>query len=842
MINSLATFVTRFSFAVLIVAVVLVQNAYAQSEEGTAAEWVTIPGRAIDIAINEEEQIYALDQGGALWRWDPSELRWRSMAGRFVRISAAEGNRPWAVDKDGGVHRYNGLWWEQKAANVLDVAADTRGNVYIAKTDHTLWKWYALRSEWRPIPGKAVRIDIAADQSLWAVRPDRSVFVYDGNEWTPFGGRAFDLAAGPIGAVVIATPEGDIRRLNMQNRSWDLVPGVGSIVTVAITPTGGLWAVNRGGEIYTNQKLKAEVQEEEEEEGGKAKGIKAPTIFAPVRQASLLTVSQSKAPQIVAPPLSAEPTVPETKSNNPQTAAASIDPATISGPDDFKFVNTRKQASLLAIGKDGSVFGLEKSGDILRWSNHRRDFEEFPGSLVRIAVDPEGNPWGISVLGRVFRHDGRTWRQILGAAASDIAIGGDGSIIIANSSGDLFRFVAADERFVRTNGNGLLVAVDPEGHPWTIRSDQLVQRCDVTPCKPLGQKAISISIGPDGRVWIVSTSDRLMRLDEKSDRFVVVPTLGLSVHDVASGPNGFPWVTTADDIALSSRFFERGEAEDRATAAATGEDTVGTGATDTPVSNQMDGFTFTKNMRFETLGRGDLDMFDTLYMDAGNDGHIYAYNYSGSFTKFDEASKSFKFFPTQLGSFGLRMEDFTVESNGALWAFINDAQGFMNGLYRESNNTYQEFTVPGGENAGVTAAPDDTIYAIFTFSGGKQYLYQKAPNTNQFRRFSNYSQVAGAGVGPGQDVWIINTENEVMQWTGRRFERRPVSGQFASRISVGANGTVYITDQIGRLFKWNGANKSFDRINNVTARPVAVDDTGRPWIGESNPVVMKRAR
>ncbi len=826
--------------AFLLFAVVLIQNAFAQSEGGATEAWFAIPGRAIDLSINEEGQAYALGQSGRVWRWDKAEQRWRPMAGEFARITAAEGNRPWAVDQEGGVHRYNGLWWEPKSDDVLDVAADAKGNVYIARKDTSLWKWYALRSEWRPIPGQAVRLDIGADQSLWGILPDGSVAVFDGQMWVPFAGRALDLAAGTNGQVAIATPEGDIRLLNQQNQSWDLVGGLNGVVTVSVTPEGGLWAVARSGEIYANRKLKEDVSEEEE---NKAEGIKAPSISSPSIVASVPKAPSGAAPDIAAPPVNAPPQPPSNPTeNNTEDDPGSVDLAAISGTEDILFVNTRRAASLLSIGKDGSVFGLDQVGNVLRWSNNRRDFESFPGTLVRIAVDPEGNPWGVTALGRVFRHDGRDWQQVLNAAASDIAIGGDGTVIIANSSGVLFRFNANRNRFDRIQGSGLLVAVDPEGNPWSVRSDKLVQRCDATPCQPLGQKARSISIGPDGRVWIVSDAERLMRLDEKMGRFIPVPTLGLPVRDVASGPNGFPWVATTDGVALSSRFFERAEDQDQTTIATTSDDTVGTGATDTPVSNQVDGFVFTKNMRFETLNRGDLDIFDTPFLDAGNDGEIYAYNYSGGFTKFEEASKSFKYFPSQLGSLGFQILDFTVESDGALWGYINDPQSVMNGLYREKNGAFQQFSVNGAENAGVTAAPDDTIYAIFSFPGSKNYLYEKASNSNVFRRFSTYSLVHDVGVGPGRDIWIVNKNNEVMQWTGSRFEKRPASGQSAARISVGAEGSVYIVDPADELYKWNGANKSFDRVNNTELKTVAVDDTGKPWIGEIDPVTLKRGR
>ncbi|WP_417429238.1 tectonin domain-containing protein [Kiloniella sp.] len=822
-------------------------TSFAQSQKDT---WFSVPGRAIDLSINSEGQGYALGMDGAVWRWDKVEQRWRTMSGHFMRISAAEGNRPWAIDKDGNVHRYNGLWWELKSTKVLDVAADALANVYIVKQDGRIQKWYALRSEWHDIPGDAVRITVAADQNLWRIAQDGSVQVLKDGAWINHFGQAIDIATGPDGKVAIVTPEGNIRLLNIQNKSWDLIGQTQGVSSVAITPQGGLWALQRDGRIWVDKELKPEgttkIDQKVQEinapsitvSTNSAPSQSAPSQTAPSQSALVESAASITPPQVTTSPQS-ETT--GTAGSHPQLASV-IDPATISGPTDFMFVNTRKLASFLSIGRDGSIFGLDEFGNVLRWSNRRKSFENFPGSLARIAVDPEGNPWGISVLGRVFRHDGRDWQQIRNAAASDIAIGGDSSVIIANSSGVLFKFRAEEKRFERIFGNGVLVAVDPDGHPWTIRNDKLVQRCGENSCDVLGQKANSLSIGPDGRVWIVSNTARLMRFDEEVGRFIIVPTLGMEVKDVASGPFGYPWVATDDNIVLSSQFFTREEEQDLRVAATTSDETVGTGVTDTPISNQVAGFTFVKNMRFETLGLGDLNPMDVVYLDIGNDGKVYAADQTGQFTRFQETSKSFQRQDTQIGNIGYEFSDFAVDSKGGIWVYINDLQKAKVGLFREIGGTLKEYTVSGGINSGVAIAPDDTVFAIFAFSGGKSYLYKKQPSSQTFLRFSTYSLVNDVSVGTGEDVWIINKSNEVMQWTGQRFEKRPFSGQSASQINIGSEGSVYIVDLANKLYKWNGANNSFDRVNNIILDTVAVDDTGRPWVGSVDTTTIKRGK
>src|SRR6185369_2734036 len=94
-------------------------------------------------------------------------------------------------------------------------------------------------------------------------------------------------------------------------------------------------------------------------------------------------------------------------------AAASLvvlkPPGSITDPSPFEFVDTRGTAARLAIGPEGSVFAIATDGSLARWSNARGSFVAFPGSLVRIAVDSAGSPWGINQFGRIFRHTGTDW-------------------------------------------------------------------------------------------------------------------------------------------------------------------------------------------------------------------------------------------------------------------------------------------------------------------------------------------------------------------------------------------------------------------------------------------------
>ena len=837
---------------------VFVLSGHVQAQDGETISWTKLPGTAVDVSINSQGQAYVVAPNGTPWRWDALEQRWRKMSGNFVRISAAEGNRPWAVNTDGAVFRYNGLWWENKDTDVADVAADSLGNVYISKASGEIKKWNPLRGEWRsldsPINPMAHRIALDMAGNPWAVTRGGRIRVFDGKTWSVMPGRAVDIAIGGDDTAVIADVDGRVRTWSTTLRRWQVVAGVDGVTAVAAAPDGGPWAIVKDGVIMATTLLIAPEKIKTEE--GKAQQIQAPQAVAPLSTAPVAVATGiqaapvsapeantaiSAASTVTAPPLEAQavsappasPTAVTTDGvvSGPATVApagtetAFTDPAAVSIKGDITFTNTQKSASVLAIGKDGSVFGLDAGGNVLRWSNARKRFERFPGILVRIAVDGEGHPWGISALGRVFRHTGMLWKQIPNATGSDIAIGADGSVVITDASGRLYKLNDALTRFEPISGNGLLVAVGPDGTPWTIRADKLVQRCDSSPCTMLPQKAVSISIGPDGRVWVVSDRNVLMRLKADGKSFETVRVLGHTPSKVAAGPNGSPWVVSSAKVALASAYFERDEDGDRSVAAATTGDTSGSGAIAAVVEPpSASAFTFSKNMTFDTYASGFVNFSGFA---VGENGKVYAWGDAGGQTpskiyKLFNSTK--KIFETVTLSFPQEVTRIDAARDGTIW-------GFLNGKVYKLSSTgalLKTYTVPAGTAKDLAIGADGTVYAVVNSS-----LYRLKPGTSTFTKFSN-DDVTKVAVGRAGDLWITDSNSYIQQYTGAKFENRPL-GQSIEGTDIGSSseGSVYVSVWNGSapvLKKWNATNKSFDTVNNAHADILDVDPDGRPWI------------
>lgn len=809
--------------------------------------WKSLPTLAVDISINSDGQAYIAAIDGTPWRWDKQEQRWRRMSGKFTRIAAAEGNHPWAINAESELFRYNGLWWEIKHESVADVAANAQGDVFITMDNGDIKQWYALRSEWRSLTGSAQRIAVDSAGQLWIVDSEGKVQSYDGKNWKNYSNIiAADIATSGENDQIIVDSTGFILRWDPLAEQWGKVDGITAVNSVAVTPSGDIWAVLASGEIVINGGLVADVEQ------GKLREAKAGTPKAPTFRPLTEQASIPRAIVVTAPTLNA-PTVDGTTPVAAITHEASVttfngpavDPATVTSRDPINFINTRENAASLAIGAEGSIFGLTEGGTLLRWSNSLNGFTDFPGSLVRIAVDSKGNPWGISSLGRVFRHTARKWQQILNVTASDIAAGYDGSVVIVDSSGRLFKFNDTQKTFNAISGNNaVLVALEPDGTPWTVRTDKLVQRCNTSPCKRYPQKAQSIAVGPDGSVYIVSESKQLMHLDRLNDTFQAMPIAGFpSIENVAVGPQGYPWVSTSENLTLASTFFERDESGDALLAAITPEGgTVGTGVTSSVASTEIATITFSKHMKFKnindtlSIGGGDFNI-----LEVGNDGSIWAAVLAAvgnKYEKYNENRNRFEAVPFWFATNNLTETtlSFDVTSNGDFWGSSNGTN-----VYRVRGQQSIDFTKSGvGFPSILSVGGDDTVYVVYGTT-----LYSKAANSNQFKKFSNNTNVRFVSAGSGDNLWITNVADEVQQWNGSKFENRPVGKtQLAKSVKVGNGGTVYIVEA-GVPYKWNSTNNSFDKINNIqltTGGEIAVEADGRLWLLSEMDNTVKRAK
>jgi hypothetical protein len=148
-------------------------------------------------------------------------------------------------------------------------------------------------------------------------------------------------------------------------------------------------------------------------------------------------------------------------------------------------------ANDVAVGRNGSVWvvtNTARAGGYAPAYWNGSGWTVVAGGIVKIAVDPQGNPWAINNANAIFRMVNGVWQYVPGQTATDISIGADGTVYILGTTpipvgyGPL-RWNPSQGNWIRMDDNGASggtsVEVDVNGAPWILNAniqDAIYQR------------------------------------------------------------------------------------------------------------------------------------------------------------------------------------------------------------------------------------------------------------------------------------------------------------------------------------------------------------------------------
>ncbi len=778
----------------------------AGAQSATAAPWRGLRGEALALSIASDGFIVAAGRDARLWTLRSSDLAWAPLAGEGVRVAALPGGRYFAIRRNGDLTYFDGLRIEQSGLRALDVAVDGAGAAYAIRADGVLVRnaagaWAALNA------AGARRLAAAPDNSVWIALAGGGVARWADGRLEALPGTARELAIGQDGTVLAIDQAGALQRWMPSSRSWEPEPSPGDLVAIALGPQNVPWAATATGAILTRAALTE--RPVRIDSGAGEGGITFGKRKLAGRLGSAGAARALRRASVVA--------------LNPESR--------VTDPAPFEWIDTLANAASLAIAQEGSVFALDAGGAIGRWSNQQRRFTPYPGTFAKIAVEADGNLWGVNSLGRVFRRDAADWRQI-GGTASDLGIGVGGQIFATTATGALFRYDRTSDSLLPLPGILFSVVVAPDGVPWGLLQDGTVLRCPTQDCRRFARTARSIAIGPDGSVFIVTLDGMLQRLRKTLDDWDVIPVLGLKLLSVAVGPRGRPWVVAEGGRAYASTFFPRDESTDLLEASTTSNQTTGSGSI-APVQSTVEagGFVFSKNMAFKSIsvpaGAGGLSLGpdNTVLMFVGSTG-LVRYN------------KSKNVFETVTGLPGGNIAHAKAGPDGKLWIISGDVDGRI--FHQLSGSNYETLQLPianpqppvaGAMNRSINIAPDGSVYAIDTVGT----VFRRPAGSTSFAKFisGSYRNLA---VPRTNDVWVIDNNFVVRQVVNGFAERRPLHKDvFADDIAGGQDGSVYISTPAGANnvpAKWNANSQNWDLVNQI-ADVVGVQSDGRPWLWDS---------
>ncbi|MDB5812275.1 MAG: hypothetical protein JWN94_4397 [Betaproteobacteria bacterium] len=781
--------------------------------------WNSVGGNAVALSVAADGFLIAAGRDASLWTWRSAELAWTPVAGEGTRVAALPGGRYFAVRRDGELAYFDGMRAALSGLRALDVAVDSSGFPYAIRNDGALVRKLSATSAWEVLAVvNGRRVALASDGAAWVALADGNIVRWQDGKLDPVAGSARELASGTDGSMLAVDREGILQRWSPFNRVWEPETAPPNIAALAIGPQDVAWIATANGTVMTRAAMQSKSVRIE----------RAPN-------ADSITFGKRKV-------TSATPAGAARELRG--AAFVAITPATqTTDASPFVWIDTLATAASLTIAaREGSVFALDNSGNIGRWSNLQNRFLSYPGTFAKIAVEADGNLWGVNSLGRVFRRDTSIWHQIVGTA-SDLSIGLKGEVFATQSNGALFKYDRAVDTLLQVPGPGNLVsvAIAPDGVPWGLLRDAYVARCPTANCQRFTQTARSLAIGPDGSVFVITLDGYLRLLRKSLDAWDVIPVLGQPLSSVAVGPHGRPWVVAANGRVYASAYFPRDESTDLLEASTTSNQTTGSGAigpVDTTTTGS--GFAFSKNLLFDRIPVPGADK-----MSIGPDGTVLLLSASTNLFRYDSTKKTFVPI-TGFPAGNIRYAMYGPDST--LWILSSEFDGKI--FHQRSGNNYETLQLPipapqpppGGMNRSIAIGPDNSVYAIDTVGT----LWRRTAGTTAFSKMlpGNFLKVA---VSRTNDVWVIDNSNVVRQIVNRVAERRPLNRDvLASDLAGGRDGTIYITTDIGGTLypaKWNPASLTFDQVS-TPANFVGVAPDGRPWIWDTftNPGVILRAR
>ncbi|MBN9422100.1 MAG: hypothetical protein BGO63_01190 [Candidatus Accumulibacter sp. 66-26] len=798
--------------------------------------WQRVNGSARQLAISPSGAILALGRDGEAWQWKGSG-QWGRLPGIFSRLALDKGNVPWGI-ADGRILRYQGSYWSEIPGRAAEIVGGADGSIWIVQPDGQPARWKARERQWQAFfsADKLLRLAVGPDGEPWAVAESGRVVRRTDTGWEALPEvDAASIAIGPDGSVFVTGTDNRLLRWDGAGKRWELLNG--NAEAVAVGPRGKPWIVAPEGRILASA-LFDDIPDNR---------VNTTSIAAGNAAASAARNGSAAAATVVGQP----------------GIGSGAQRGRINEPLEYRKVAGK--ARNVAIGADGSVFIVAYDGSLARWSNTRSAFVAFPGQLARIAVAPDGKPWGIAGSGDVYRHDGAAWKQVRNVKAQDIGIGFNGTVLVADPQGFLSRYDPAGDAFVRlpadANGvppMGTRVAVTPAGKPWVITDDGFVGRCEKASCERLPVKARSLAIGPEGSVLIVDGDRTLRRWNQRDESFERIDGIPDLIDLAAVGPRGKPWLLSPAAEIWASEFFPRDERGDVTTAAVT-EARFNAGAT--TGTSSPPAFSFTVNAPFEKLSNLGPPFVlpteaKTLQLAiAPATGRATLIDADNRFFNYNDATRTLVL-DTTIPALPVSDEvrSFVIGKDGSYW--VTSGLDWNAGVWRLQANKWVEVSgnwpPPGGLAwipITVSEAPDGTMYA----SGLDRQLYRYDQGVKRFVRITMplpNGMISSVAVTPDGHFWVGSEgisapglyERVGNGWQLRLAASANMSDSFLEQckmgvytcFATGANGNVYTVDIFSyRLQRWNAASRTWDKLGaspNMIDRGVfAVGPDGRPW-------------
>ncbi|MBC7709294.1 MAG: hypothetical protein H7203_04480, partial [Rhizobacter sp.] len=472
----------------------------------------------------------------------------------------------------------------------------------------------------------------------------------------------------------------------------------------------------------------------------------------------------------------------------------------------LKWNRVSGQAQALSVGADASVLTIDATKTVWKWKG-RDGWTPLPGKFKRVAAGTAGAAWGIDDEDRVRHFLKGQWFDTA-IRAREVAVGPKGEAWAVTIEGRLTQYDANAKQWRISPSGGIeprFVAVGKDGEPWIIGPDGAVyRRVGERWVVFAGIDATTVAIGPEGTVYATTAAMELFWLDLRAREWK--PAVGMA-RSVAVGPAGTPWILgERSQLFVSSAFLAQAEATMPSSVKIPMASPPVVMTIPAPAASVLP--SLVKPLIYTNIAGAYVDV------GIGSDGSVYAAGGDGGLYCFDNTSKRFQF--AAMGT----IRKVVATGNGAPW--VVNAAGQVSFFERGEWVTIAEFKA-----ADIAVGSDAMVYAT---QADNNAVYRYSSTSKSFELITTYSvgvPLRAKKIAFSASIlWAVTPSNQLLKCTDTQCQLQSIA---ATDVASGPEGSVFVTDAIGGLQRWNARGGGFISVkgNGVA---LSVGPQGLPWL------------
>jgi len=430
----------------------------------------------------------------------------------------------------------------------------------------------------------------------------------------------------------------------------------------------------------------------------------------------------------------------------------------------------------IGVGADGSVWCiscfLAAGGfQIAKYNKKDKTWIILQEAGIRIAVDPQGNPWCVDSNGDIFYKNNPNWQRMPGKA-KDIGIGADGSVWSVGTDSAISKWDQVNRVWNKVPGHAQRIAVDPKGNPWVTNNVHDIFCWEANNWKQIPGKAEDIGIGADGSVWVIGLNKSIHSWT--GEEWVQAQGSGTQI---SVGSNGLAWIVGDDNC-----IFE----------AITGP-----------------GLAWNKRPGWANE------------LSIGADGTVWVLGH-------DEVAGGYSIhrwnrIKNQWNTVAGGAVRIAVDPNGKAWVINNEKK-----IFQQKGDVWEQIA---GWATDIAIGADGTVFVLGHDQVGGGYSVNKW-DAKIKKWLCIPGGGVRIAVDPQGLPWVVNSDHKIFRWRSNQWDKLP---GWAQDIAIGKDGVIWIVgtgvyDEGYDLYLWDDMAKDWEKVYFCTGTRIAVDHHNKPWV------------